>query len=255
MSVRMIFNADDLGRTIGINDGIFEAHARGLVRSATMMVGYESSWDAGRRLAEHPDLGVGLHLTLSGARPTLPAAQVPSLVDERGLFPRKPEFFVEPKFDEVLAEARHQLRLFHEMTRRVPTHFDSHHHSHRHPVVAEAVVTLASELGVPVRRSSEALAERFRVGNVKSTDSFSEAFYGTGATTGVLLDLLAHASTGHLGASVEVMCHPGYADPSLRAESDYSYAREGEIAVLCDPALLEVFRSLGLVNSRFDELP
>jgi predicted glycoside hydrolase/deacetylase ChbG (UPF0249 family) len=255
MSMRVIFNADDLGRTVGINDGIFEAHRRGLVRSATLMVGYESSRDAGRRLAEHPDLGVGLHVTLSGARPTLSPAQVPSLVDSRGRFPRRPELFAEPRRDEVLAEVRHQLRMFHEMTRRVPTHFDSHHHSHRHPVVAEAVVTLASELGVPVRRSSDDLAERFRVGNVRSTDSFSEAFYGSGAAQATLVELFARAADGSLGSSVEVMCHPGYADPSLRAESDYSDAREGEITVLCDPVVLEAFRSHGLINSRFDELP
>ena len=35
---RLIVNADDLGRSTGINDGIFEAHARGIVSSATLMV-------------------------------------------------------------------------------------------------------------------------------------------------------------------------------------------------------------------------
>jgi predicted glycoside hydrolase/deacetylase ChbG (UPF0249 family) len=250
----MIFNADDLGRTVGINDGIFEAHARGLVRSATLMVGFDAATDAGRRMRQHPGLGVGLHVTMTGARPTLPAERLPSLVDGNGLLPRKPELFGHLRLEEVLAEARHQLMLFREFTGRNPTHFDSHHHSHRHPVVADAVVTLALELGVPVRRSSEVLAEGFQVRKVASTDSFFEAFFDEGATVETLLSLFAAARFGSLGSSVEVMCHPGYADDTLRAESSYADPREREIAVLCNPDVLAAFAAAGLVNSRFDEL-
>lgn len=250
----MIFNADDLGRSVGINDGIFETHERGLVRSATLMVGFDAAADAGRRMRQHPGLGVGMHLTLTGARPTLPPERLPSLVDENGLLPRKPELFDQPRLEEVLAEARHQLMLFREFTGKDPTHFDSHHHSHRHPVVAEAVVTLAMELGVPVRRSSEVLAERFRVRKVVSTDSFFEGFFASGATVETLLSLFDSARRGSLGSSIEVMCHPGHADDDLRAESSYADAREPEIGVLCDPEVLAAFTAAGLVNSRFDEL-
>ncbi|HUF77954.1 MAG TPA: ChbG/HpnK family deacetylase, partial [Thermoanaerobaculia bacterium] len=34
----LIVNADDLGRTAGINAGIFESHREGIVSSATLMV-------------------------------------------------------------------------------------------------------------------------------------------------------------------------------------------------------------------------
>ena len=43
---RLIVNADDLGRTPGINAGIFEAHDRGLVTSATLMVGFTPAEEA-----------------------------------------------------------------------------------------------------------------------------------------------------------------------------------------------------------------
>ena len=36
MSAGLVVNADDLGRTIGINEGIFTAHRHGLVSSATV---------------------------------------------------------------------------------------------------------------------------------------------------------------------------------------------------------------------------
>lgn len=250
---RIIFNADDLGRTVGINDGIFQAHRRGLVKSATLMVGFDAARDAAARLREHPRLGVGLHVTMTGARPTLPPERVPSLVDAAGNLPRKPDQLGSALFEDVMAEASNQLRLFRELTGRLPTHLDSHHHSHREPVVLEAVVSLAKAHALPVRRSSDVLAERFRVEGLASTDSFVESFFDEAATVAHLLEVIAGAAAG-AASSVEVMCHPGYADPLLRAESSYSDVREREIAVLCDPLVLAAFAASGMVNSRFDEL-
>ena len=83
---QLIVNADDLGRTPGINSGIFEAHARGIVTSATLMVGFEAAQEAASQLTRFPQLGIGLHVTLTGARPLLPPALLPSLVDQDGRF-------------------------------------------------------------------------------------------------------------------------------------------------------------------------
>ncbi|HUO86079.1 MAG TPA: ChbG/HpnK family deacetylase, partial [Thermoanaerobaculia bacterium] len=88
---RLIVNADDLGRTAGINEGIFTAHRDGIVSSATLMVAYPAAVEAATALADHPRLGVGLHVQLTGGRPTLPAGRVPSLVDAEGRLPRNPE--------------------------------------------------------------------------------------------------------------------------------------------------------------------
>ena len=40
---RLIVNADDLGRTGGINRGVVDAHRTGIVTSATVMVNYPSA--------------------------------------------------------------------------------------------------------------------------------------------------------------------------------------------------------------------
>src|SRR5688500_18644001 len=101
---RLVVNADDLGRTRGINAGVFEAHRNGLVTSATMMVGFAAAEDAARALAGHPELGVGLHVTLTGAAPTLPPARVPSLVGGDGRLPSRPEGLRDPDPREVRAE-------------------------------------------------------------------------------------------------------------------------------------------------------
>ncbi len=143
MTRSIVVNADDLGRTVGINEGIFEAHERGLVTSATLMVNFPAAGDAAAELTRHARLGVGLHVTLTGATPALPLDEVPSLVDAEGRFPRKPELIERFEPAEVTAEIRRQLAIFVELTGRLPTHLDSHHHAHREPVVLDALVAVA----------------------------------------------------------------------------------------------------------------
>jgi len=244
----IVVNADDLGRTVGINDGIFEAHRHGLVTSATLMVGFAAARDAAARLHRLPELGIGLHLTLSGARPTLPPERLPSLVDLEGRLPRRPEGLAAVAPAEVLAEARRQLELFVELTGRLPTHLDSHHHSHRQPVVLDAVVALAREHDLPVRRSSEEIAARLAAEGIATSDHFVERFFGENATFEVLLELLRQLPPG----TTEIMCHPGYPDDELRRESTYAEPRAREVEVLTDPRLLAAVRELGLRPVRFD---
>jgi predicted glycoside hydrolase/deacetylase ChbG (UPF0249 family) len=247
---RLIVNADDLGRSPGINDGIFEAHARGLVTSATMMVGEAAAGDAAARLADHPKLGVGLHVTLTGSRPTLPAARVPSLVDAEGRLPRKPDQIDGFVPAEVLAEVENQLELFRKLTGRLPTHLDSHHHAHRESVVLDAVVRVAGAHGLPVRRSSDRIAERLHDARLGTTSSFTELFFGEGATLERLREIVTALPYG----TSEMMCHPGYSDAALRRESGYADEREAEIEVLCDPAAREILRAAGVVLVDFSSL-
>ena len=245
----LVVNADDLGRTPGVDAGIFEAHARGIVTSATLMVGFPAAVAAAARLGEFPQLGVGLHVTLTGARPTLPPERVTSLVDAEGRFAAKPEGLGALELSQVLAEVHHQLARFRELVGRPPTHLDSHHHSHRHPVVLEALVLVAHEHRLPVRCSSPAVRERLVAAGVPTTDSFVERFFGEQATRTVLGEILA----GLLPGSTEIMCHPAHVDAELAASSSYAVPRERELAVLTDPAIrLEVER-LGIRLVGFPE--
>ena len=210
----LIVNADDLGRSEGINRGVFDAHERGVVTSATLMVGFPAAELAAAELARHPRLGVGLHVTLTGAAPTLPPGEVPSLVDAAGRLPRKPDVMGEVDPRELLAEVRHQLELFCRMTGRMPTHLDSHHHSHRLPVVLGVLLEVAAEHRLPVRRSSPEILRRAVAAGLRTTDRFEERFFGEDATLGVLLEIVRGLPPG----VTELMCHPGYADEELREQ-------------------------------------
>lgn len=251
----LIVNADDLGRTEGINVGVFAAHREGIVTSATLMVAFPAAETAAAALADHPDLGVGLHVMLTGARPTLPAERLGSLVDGEGRLPRKPDRLAAIDADpaEVRAEVRHQLDRFRELVGRLPTHLDSHHHSHRLPVVLDAVVELAREHRLPVRNAGAAVAWRLRAERLATTERFEEGFYGEATGPEDLRRLLAAA--GRSGArSVELMCHPARVDAELAAGSTYTTERERELATLTDPAARRAVEAAGFRLETFAAL-
>lgn len=234
--VRLIVNADDLGWTPGVNDGIFTAHLDGIVSSATLMVNGLGAEHAAAALADSrlDSLGVGLHVALSGGgRPTLPPDEIPSLVDEEGRLPRRPEGLESARPDEIRAEVRAQLARFAELVGRPPTHLDGHHHVHfRRLDVFEAVLEVALGAELPVRPVSGEMRGRLRQAGVATPDTFDESFYAEGVTATWLTRFLRGLPPGlH-----ELMCHPGRVDDELRRSSSYVEDREIELALLTDPA-------------------
>lgn len=247
---RLIVNADDLGRTRGINEGIFRAHQKGLVTSATLMVIYPTAEEAAARLDRYHELGVGLHVQLSGGAPLLPPESIPSLVDERGMFPAKPEGLTDLAPDQVRLEVQAQFVRFRELTGRLPTHLDSHHHSHRLPEVCEAVIDLACEWKLPVRRSSPGIAEWLRQTQIPTTEVFNEDFFGARARLEVLLEILSTLGPG----TTELMCHPGISDDGLRRDSSYADKREDELIYLTHPEAHRVIEERGIHLTHFGKL-
>src|SRR4029077_1252001 len=57
-------NADDFGRSSAINQGIIEAHQKGIVTSTSLMTNREGFQEAVQLAKANPRLGIGLHLDL-----------------------------------------------------------------------------------------------------------------------------------------------------------------------------------------------
>src|SRR3989441_11370082 len=67
---RLVVNADDFGLSAGVNRGILEAHAAGVVSSVSVLVNTPGGTDGARLLRGiGPGLGGGLHLNLTTGRP------------------------------------------------------------------------------------------------------------------------------------------------------------------------------------------
>ena len=248
---QLIVNADDLGRTEGNNEGVFDAHRRGIVTSATLMVNHPAAGRVAAMSRDSPALGIGLHVALSGGVPALPPEQVKSLVGADGRLPARPEGLAAADAAEVLAEVRAQLKRFRQMMGRDPTHFDSHHHSHRDvPAVFEAILSLAWETGLPVRCASPAMAERLRREGVPTPDNFIDEFYDEGATPADLVRILEGLPPG----TSELMCHPAVVDSELRSTSSYAEPRARELDALTQAAARQALQRSGVRLVHFGQL-
>jgi predicted glycoside hydrolase/deacetylase ChbG (UPF0249 family) len=106
---------------------------------------------------------------------------------------------------------------------------------------------VAQRIGVPVRRSSEAIAARLAADRIRTTDYFVERFFGADVRLEVLLDILAHVPRG----STELMCHPAVVDPELEASSSYVAERERELELLTDSAVYSALRARGIRLAHF----
>ena len=153
----VIINGDDFGFSKSVNCGIIEAHERGVLTSASLMVTGQAFDEAVALAQAHPNLAVGLHLVLGCGKAVLPPSQIPHLVDSSGNFSNQPNRaglryqFNQAARHELLLEIRAQLEKFRD-TGLLLSHVDGHLHMHSHPVVLRALVELADEFKIKVIR-------------------------------------------------------------------------------------------------------
>lgn len=147
----LIVNADDFGLAESINRGIIKGYKDGFITSTSLMCSAPAFKDAVVLAQAHPGLGVGIHLTLVGdVAPVLPPEQVPTLVDDKGVFPENYVLFVKKlytggiKLPEVKAELTAQIGRG-LATGLHFTHLDSHQHLHVLPGVSSVVLQLCRE--------------------------------------------------------------------------------------------------------------
>lgn len=281
---RLIVNADDFGRSPGINRGILETHQRGIVTSTTVMVNFP---DAGPglelALAEAPRLGIGLHVTLTAGRPVSAPERVRSLLDDDGHFvhisawPAQMDRF-DP--DHLQREVAAQVDRFISLTGRPPDHLDSHHHAaYLHPASLRAILEIAAGYGIPMRAglidlpASQAaailanilpgfgpetalpLVERLQAVLAEGPAPFWPAcfeagYYDRTATLGDLLVILTNLPDDRV---TELMTHPGYVDDVL-GSSGYREKREEEVFQLTHAATRECVGAEGIQLITFGDL-
>src|SRR4029077_2298949 len=230
---RLIVNADDFGRSAGVNLGIVRAHREGIVTSTTLMTNAPGTVHAATLAATTPGLAIGVHLVVTYERPLLNPSRIRSLVREDGSFWRPSELLAR-SIDrrEALMEYRAQFARARELIGREPTHIDTHHWVHDHPALSWAVCELARETGAAARTHTPEQRDEYRAKGVRTPDHFTREFQHPGHIE--VADLLALLSRLEDGFT-ELMCHPGEPDPELVATSAYARERPLELAVLTDP--------------------
>jgi predicted glycoside hydrolase/deacetylase ChbG (UPF0249 family) len=220
----LIVNADDFGASTGVNHGIARAHRRGIVTSASLMVGMPGSDEAASLARECSELSTGLHVWFA-ARRGQPATELS-----------------DPAACRVSVEA--QLVRFSELMGRPPTHLDSHHHVHTDPILLPCFRDAAERLGIPLRDCS----------GVRYCSSFYGQWAGESHRERVSVAGLIGVLSSEVGEGVtELGCHPGCGDSSL--VSSYTVERELELQTLCDRRVRDFLDERGIALIRFGEVP
>ncbi|MCA9962270.1 MAG: ChbG/HpnK family deacetylase [Anaerolineales bacterium] len=268
MTLQLIVNADDYGRSPNVSRGIRQAHRQGIVTSTTCMMNFANvADDLSHALQETPALGLGVHLVLTAERPLLPPAQLPTLTTREGTFPRLNGFLarldtINPA--EAKAEWHAQIEKFRQLTGRNPTHLDSHHHtSYFSAGLFRAMLELAQEYHCAIRQvtaqgdnlemaglppqilqQTRTYAPRLLAEfNPPRTTAFYTSFYDDQATEEELLRIL-HALPQQ--GIYELMCHPGYVDADLLGSTTYARQRERELALLTAEAVKQAVTELNI---------
>ncbi|HEV2857215.1 MAG TPA: ChbG/HpnK family deacetylase [Solirubrobacterales bacterium] len=206
----LIVNADDLGLSEAVNDGIFAAHEGGIVTSASLMVRQGAAPSAAERAGEFSGLSIGLHIDLGEWN------------YEAGDWTLVYSHCDADDPQAVEAECRAQLERFRALLGRDPTHLDSHQHVHESEPAKGVAEALAAELGVPLRNRAI---------------SYEGGFYGQGGKgepfpAGITPDRLAELIRALPPGWTEIGCHPA-AGPV--PTSSYDAERQIELETLRAP--------------------
>jgi chitin disaccharide deacetylase len=211
----LVVNADDLGLSAAVNDGIFAAHSEGVVTSASLMVRQGAAPAATDRAQEYPELAIGLHLDLGEWN------------YEEGEWTLAYSHCDSDDPEAVAVECRAQLQRFRALLGRDPTHLDSHQHVHESEPAKGVAEALAAELAVPLRNRAIRYEGGF-YGQSGKGEPFPE-----GITPKRLLDLIRALPPGW----TEIGCHPA-AGPV--PTSSYDAERQIELETLRDPRVKDL---------------
>lgn len=151
-----IIHADDIGMCHAANEGAFAALLEGPATCGSIMVPCPWFREAAVRARAHPDLDLGVHLTLNAEwdhyrwGPVAGRSSVPTLLDDEGYLPRTTaEAAQRAEPEEVAVELRAQVVMALDAGIDV-THLDAHMGTAFLPMFLPVYQALAAEFDVPV---------------------------------------------------------------------------------------------------------
>jgi len=202
--------ADDLGYDPAIDEGILEAHVRGIVTAASALV--EGPFAASALASAPRTLAIGLHLAL-------PPGTAEEMAGE---------------------EITRQLLRFEAIRGAPPVHVDGHRHVHAEAPVLAALLRIAGPRALRVRALDPAMRDLIRASGARACDHFlGDAALWPFWTP----ERLARACASLPGGTTEIMMHPGRRPTHVLTR--FGPEREVELAAATDPLVVEAFRAAG----------
>ncbi len=277
----LIVNADDFGWSKEVNTGIVEAHRQGVVTSTTLMATMPGAEDAIQLARNCPDLGVGIHLTLSAGIPASGENRVRDILAPGGaLAGSVVKLLARARLSRKwrsAAEAELSAQVEWVMERGVkPDHLDSHKHIHAIRPFPDMVARVAQRYGIRLIRNV-CEQERVRVGRVgtaacvrrrlllfwgrharrvfeKAGLTQPETLFGVEDTGKPSLERLRSFLERTGADRVEWMVHPGNREDKPAAPTRLLESRVAEKNLLKMPEVRDMIRRSGFRLVRYEEL-
>lgn len=233
--MKVIVNGDDLGYTMGINEGMVIGGERGILRSTTAIMNGAYIQEGAKMMKEHPEIGVGLHLNLTLGRPL---TECPSLTDpQTGLFyaGRTEVWKHNPDYTEIEKEWNAQMEEFIHVFEKLPDHIDSHHSVHDATPQALAISKqLAQKYNLPMRRynSFQYVPDMFAKNSADDLIAIFKKYEGT---------------------DIEIMAHNAVVDLDLYRWSSYSFPRVQELDILCSEEMKNYVQEHNIEITNYSE--
>jgi len=206
---QVIINADDLGPSQEVNEGIFKGIEQGVITDASLLARSRCARDAARVLQGLKRTAIGIHIDLdrqlgwtSPGNERYPRAELLNRLQSR-------EFQ-----DGLYAEAKQQIELFLDFG-LVPSHIDTHHHVHGFMPIFQVILRLLSEYGIravrfsrsgyklPTRedipfdhRTYHAMEAKLKEGGVRYCDGMLEGAERIGDVQDGITELVVHPGLG-----------------------------------------------------------
>lgn len=274
----LIINADDYGIAPSVSQGILQAYEQQAVSSTTIMSNLATDEEMYQLRAS--GLPFGVHVNLTAGKP-LTSGAPKSLVNDQGalvsvkIWDRDRSrrfritklllgwiwagsFWCRVSAGSITSAERRWLKE--EMQAQIdrvtlvagrPSHLDSHHHIHRHPVIFEVFVECARATNIGLRPMEQWQAEAMRKQGVRCPDAITR-----------LPVRKAPGSMAHFKAvlnrekitSLEVICHPGHASDILRGRDTLVAKREVELALLVSPDVRKMIGESGYTLGHYGQL-
>jgi len=183
-------------------------------------------------------------------KPLSQQSSIKSLVTRSGNFiPLTKVVFNKIAAQDIQQEFTAQLDRFAVLFKRLPSHIDTHHHTHYFKPVYDLVANVARVNNIPIRKrfkSTKTIHDE-----VITTDYMHARFNPfRGWTTRTIVNAIKKIKNG----THELIVHPGIVDAQLKAISSFSHARAVEYEALGSVQYKEALQKSGARVINFSQL-
>ncbi len=273
----IMLHADDAGMCEEANIATKDILLAGHIQSAAAMPPCPYFEDMIDWAKEHPDIDVGLHLTLTSEWKTYrwpsvsPVEEVPGLIDDEGMLWRSvPEVVQHATPEEVAKEVRAQIEKSLALGYR-PDHIDTHMGTlYGHPEFAKAFLQIAMEYNIPanaIDMSDSLVVKYYREAGYPITEEMIEYMNDytlpkldnfTSAPNAktyeekvqAFKDLIKSLRPG----LTEIIFHPSVPSENLKSITGSWQQRNWEAKMFSDPDLKQFFVDEGIIFTSWKEI-